>query len=101
VFWLIRQVLVALAKCHAAGVVHKDVKPNNLLVDTTNIRDPKLFLCDFGISERLQQGTKGTIWFTGTSGVSAPPSATTVCRTASLSTCGRWGSCCSSCSSAT
>ena len=31
---------MALAKCHAEGVVHKDVKPKNLLVDTTNMRDP-------------------------------------------------------------
>ncbi|WP_322755397.1 serine/threonine protein kinase [Frankia sp. Cas3] len=52
---LIAQVLSALAVTHRAGVVHQDVKPANILLDTTDRDAPWAMLTDFGIA-RLTQG---------------------------------------------
>ncbi|MEQ1508668.1 MAG: serine/threonine-protein kinase, partial [Myxococcota bacterium] len=43
---LVVQVLSALSVAHAAGVVHRDVKPHNVLID----RDGNALLADFGIA---------------------------------------------------
>ncbi|MEV0055326.1 serine/threonine-protein kinase [Saccharopolyspora shandongensis] len=45
---LIRQVLSALETAHAAGIVHRDVKPSNIMV-----ADGRVKLADFGIAQTL------------------------------------------------
>ncbi len=46
---LMRQLFRALDYCHSQSVVHRDVKPSNMLVSIGGT----LRLCDFGVAERL------------------------------------------------
>jgi len=45
-----RQLLDALAHAHSRGVVHRDLKPNNVLVATADDLRPGVKLVDFGIA---------------------------------------------------
>ncbi|WP_018501228.1 serine/threonine-protein kinase [Parafrankia discariae] len=56
---LLGQVLDALAAVHRAGVVHRDIKPDNILIDTTDPDRPRAMLTDFGIA-RLAHGPSMT-----------------------------------------
>lgn len=47
---LLDQLLQALAAVHAAGVVHRDVKPANLMLEPTGTGPPFLRLGDFGVA---------------------------------------------------
>ena len=47
---LLDQLLHGLSAVHAAGVVHRDVKPANLLLDVTGTARPRLRLSDFGVA---------------------------------------------------
>jgi serine/threonine-protein kinase len=51
---LLRQTLWALAAVHEAGVVHRDVKPGNLLLEATGVDRPWLRLSDFGAAAQLE-----------------------------------------------
>ena len=54
VMWIADQLLDILATAHKKGVVHRDVKPDNLFFTT----DRRLKLLDFGIA-RLSEATSG------------------------------------------
>ncbi len=45
-----RQLFLALQAVHDAGLVHRDVKPANLLLEATGTEEPVLRLSDFGIA---------------------------------------------------
>ena len=52
---LLDQLLHGLSAVHAAGVVHRDVKPANLLLDVTGTGRPHLRLSDFGVAGLLDE----------------------------------------------
>ena len=73
---LIEQLLLGLAATHGAGLVHRDVKPANLLLEATGLEAPHLRLGDFGvaapIADRRFTTVPGAI---GTDGYMAPEQA--------------------------
>ncbi len=52
---LLDQTLQALEAVHAAGIVHRDVKPGNLLLEPTGRNQPHLRLTDFGIAAPMDE----------------------------------------------
>ncbi|QIS05874.1 protein kinase [Nocardia brasiliensis] len=62
--WIVAETAKALDFAHSRGVLHRDVKPANILLEHTGDAQDRVFLTDFGIA-RLRDDT-GRLTQTGT-----------------------------------
>lgn len=67
---VIREVCAGLAHAHGQGILHRDVKPENILI----FADRRAALCDFGVS-RFAKGASQSYTEAGTLGYMAPEQA--------------------------
>ena len=54
---IVKQLVSAVGYMHAQGVVHCDIKPDNVLVDTKG----NVYLADFGVSELIDKTKNGVL----------------------------------------
>jgi len=65
---VLKPVLEAIAHAHALGVIHRDLKPTNILINEEGFAR----VMDFGIAARVEDDQKGGAGFTGTPAYMAP-----------------------------
>jgi serine/threonine protein kinase len=51
---VMRQIITSIARLHKAGIVHRDIKLSNILLNTDGLNSPKLLIADF--SSALSEG---------------------------------------------
>ncbi|HEX7150801.1 MAG TPA: protein kinase [Thermoanaerobaculia bacterium] len=72
---ILRQVALALDHAHRKGIVHRDVKPSNILIEVRGESD-HAWLADFGIAKEVALDTSREGAFAGTPAYMAPEQIT-------------------------
>lgn len=67
--YLLTNILMGLKDCHESGVIHRDIKPQNIIVD---VHTYQMKLIDFGLSLQAEKGSKVCRNKCGTVGYMAP-----------------------------
>jgi serine/threonine-protein kinase len=97
----IAQVLDALAVAHAAGVIHRDLKPPNLFLteDPAMPNGVRVKILDFGVAKQVSTAQEGADDEEQATAVSTrrPSSLTRPRRSPRGATCTPWGWCCFAC----
>ena len=73
--FLLRQICSALGAAHAAGLVHRDVKPGNVIVNNSPRQADFATLLDFGLAIDRSAGPQGSGAIVGTPSYMAPEQA--------------------------
>ena len=55
-FAILKQTALGLAAIHSSGIVHRDIKPNNIMIDGLGAQ-VRLWITDFGLARALQGDT--------------------------------------------
>jgi len=72
---VLQHTLSAIAYCHAKAVIHKDLKPENVMLSTakhTPLQDMHVVVVDFGLSEMFSSPTDRSSIISGTPPYMAP-----------------------------
>jgi serine/threonine protein kinase len=70
--WITAQIAAALDAAHAGGLVHRDVKPSNVLITGQGKSMPFAYLIDFGIARLVSNASLSTSSTVGTVAYMAP-----------------------------
>jgi len=63
---IVAQVADAVAAAHSVAILHKDIKPSNILVERGTISEPRVQLTDFGIGMLMDKSSLKTVDFATT-----------------------------------
>lgn len=69
--YCMQQILEGLAYCHRNNVIHRDVKPENLLLNSKE-KNPIIQVADFGLAVRVLVKERSWYGFVGTAGYLSP-----------------------------
>jgi serine/threonine-protein kinase len=57
---IVRQVLAGLAHAHAQGITHRDIKPDNIMIDSSPEFGDHVQILDFGLA-KMREGATGFV----------------------------------------